>query len=342
MVWAFPFGRHLDIDSAANCGIVFAHQITPYHMNRTLVSIVIPVFNEQEGIKLLLERLAGATSQLAAYQWELVFVDDGSSDDTVNSIAKYRSFFPGPIKVVEFSRNFGHQPALLAGLQTAQGELIFCIDADLQDPPELFAEMLQKNAEGFDVVYAVRKGRAESLPKRCAYSLFYRLMKKMTDVPIPVDAGDFGLVSRRVADVMTRYPDKDLFLRGLRGWSGFRQTGVEYQRPKRAAGETKYSFSKLMKLAFSGWLGFSSLPLRFATSMGMLAVALCLCFGIYALIGRLFFHSTPAGWTSLMLAILFFGGVQLLSIGILGEYIGRIYKQIQPRPLYVIKETREL
>lgn len=311
-------------------------------MSQPSISIVIPVFNEEKNISLLFERLVSVTTKLSQYSWELVFVDDGSADNTVNLISEHRGLFAGAMQIVEFSRNFGHQPALLAGLQVARGDCIFCIDADLQDPPELFEQMLQRHAEGFDVVYAVRKTREGSVPKRIAYSLFYRLMRKMTDVPIPVDAGDFGLVTRRVAEVMTRYPDKDLFLRGLRGWSGFRQTGVPYDRPGRAAGETKYSFSKLLKLAFSGWFGFSSMPLRFATSMGILTVVVCVCLGIYTLVGKLMWNTTPAGWTSLMLTILFFGGVQLLSIGILGEYIGRIYKQVQPRPIYVTKRIREL
>ncbi len=306
------------------------------------ISIVIPVFNESAGIELLLRRLQDVTVGLSEHEWEIVFVDDGSADDTASAIMQHRRLFHGEMRVVEFSRNFGHQPALLAGLQQADSDVIFCIDADLQDPPELFGAMLEKYAEGFDVVYAVRKTRVESWPKRCAYKLFYRLMRWMTDVPVAVDAGDFGLVTRRVAQIMTGGADKDLFLRGLRGWSGFRQTGLEYERPGRAAGETKYSFSKLLKLAASGWLGFSSMPLRFATAMGILSVCLCAGYGTYVLAQKLWGEAPPPGWTSLTLIVLFIGGVQLLSIGILGEYIGRIYKQLQPRPLFIIKEIRQL
>jgi len=306
------------------------------------ISIIIPVFNESAGIELLLHRLEEVTTRLAAHEWELVFVDDGSVDGTADLIAAHRHLFHGAVTLVEFSRNFGHQPALLAGLQHTAGDVIFCIDADLQDPPELFAAMLEKHTEGFDVVYAVRKSRAESWLKRCAYKLFYRLMQRMADVPVPVDAGDFGLVTRRVVEVMTRHPDKDLFLRGLRGWAGFKQTGIEYERPARATGETKYSFIKLLKLAMSGWLGFSSMPLRFATAMGMLSVCVCVVYGAYALIQKLSGSALPPGWTSLTVTILFLGGVQLLSIGILGEYIGRIYKQVQPRPLFVVKKINTL
>jgi dolichol-phosphate mannosyltransferase len=303
------------------------------------ISIVVPVFNESTGIELLLRRLEAVTLTLMRHDWEIVFVDDGSADDTASVIRRHRALFHGALTLVEFSRNFGHQPALLAGLQHAGGDVIFCIDADLQDPPELFGAMLEKHEAGFDVVYAVRKTRAESWPKRAAYKLFYRLMRRMTDTPIPLDAGDFALVSRRVAEVMAGAADKDLFLRGLRGWAGFRQAGVPYERPPRAAGETKYSFIKLLRLAMSGWLGFSSMPLRFATVVGMVTVGVCALYGAYALAQKLFGTTPPPGWTSLTLTILFLGGVQLLSIGILGEYIGRIYKQTQPRPLFVVKSV---
>ncbi|MDR0534287.1 MAG: glycosyltransferase family 2 protein [Verrucomicrobiales bacterium] len=306
------------------------------------ISIVIPVFNEAAGIELLIQRLAKVTAQLSSHTWEIVFVDDGSNDDTVDTITKYRHLFHGPLTIVEFSRNFGHQPALLAGLQQSSGDIIFCIDADLQDPPELFGAMLEKQAEGFDVVYAVRKTRTESWPKRWAYKLFYRLQAYLTEIPLPVDAGDFGLVTRRVAEIMIHSADKDLFLRGLRGWSGFRQTGYEYDRPARAVGQAKYSFVKLLRLALSGLFGFSSLPLKFATGIGMISVGGCMIYGIYALIEKLFLGSTPAGWTSTVLLILFLGGTQLLSIGILGEYIGRVYKQLQSRPLFVVKKTTAL
>jgi dolichol-phosphate mannosyltransferase len=305
---------------------------------RVKISIVIPVFNEAAGIELLLQRVVKVASQLSNHEWEIVFVDDGSSDETVEIISRHRHLFHGTLTIVEFSRNFGHQLALLAGLQRSKGDVIFCIDADLQDPPELFSAMLEKHAEGFDVVYAVRKTRAESWPKRCAYKLFYRLMACLTEVPLPMDAGDFGLVTRRVVEVMINSADKDLFLRGLRGWSGFRQIGYEYDRPARAIGEAKYSFIKLLQLALSGLVGFSSLPLKFATGVGMVSVSGCIVYGAYALVEKIFGGSTPAGWTSTVLLILFLGGAQLLSIGILGEYIGRIYKQLQSRPLFVVKK----
>jgi dolichol-phosphate mannosyltransferase len=246
------------------------------------------------------------------------------------------------VRLIEFSRNFGHQPALLAGLEQSTGEIIIIIDADLQDPPELFSSLIEKHEEGFDVVYATRRTREASLLMRWAYRSFYRFLDAMTEIRIPLDSGDFGLISRRVARLLVEYPDKDLFLRGLRSWAGFRQASVAYDRPKRTAGETKYTFTKLLKLAGSGIFGYSSLPLRFSTILGGFAVMLCMVYGAYAVVGKLVYDSNPPGWTSLVLVVLFLGGVQLISVGILGEYIARIYRQIQPRPHYVVKESRTL
>jgi polyisoprenyl-phosphate glycosyltransferase len=307
-----------------------------------LASVVVPVFNEEDSIEFLFQRLGAVVSKLPQYRWELVLVDDGSSDKTVETIRKNRAFFPGILRVVEFSRNFGHQPALLAGLKESTGQLVIVIDADLQDPPELFSDLLALYEQGNDVIFAVRKSRQELFFKRWAYSLFYRFMDAMTDIRIPLDSGDFGLISRRVADLLTEYPDKDLFLRGLRSWAGFRQAGLAYDRPARQAGETKYTFTKLLKLAGSGIFGYSSLPLRFSTLLGFFSVVLCGSYAVYALIGKFVYNNNPPGWTSLTLIVLFLGGVQLISVGILGEYIARIYRQIQPRPHYVIRESKTL
>jgi len=305
-----------------------------------LASVVVPVFNEEDSVASLFQRLGAVVSKIPQYRWELVLIDDGSSDKTVEVIQKNRALFPGLVRLVQFSRNFGHQPALLAGLKESTGQVVIVIDADLQDPPEIFSSFLEKYEQGYDVVYAVRRSRQEVFFKRWAYSLFYRFMDMMTEIRIPLDSGDFGLMSRRVAELLIEYPDKDLFLRGLRSWAGFRQAGFEYDRPKRSAGETKYTFSKLIKLAGSGIFGYSSLPLRFSTLLGFFAILLCVVYGIYAVLGKLVYNSNPPGWTSLVLVVLFLGGVQLISVGILGEYIARIYKQIQPRPHYIIKESK--
>jgi dolichol-phosphate mannosyltransferase len=305
-----------------------------------LASVVIPVFNEEASIELLLRRLAAVVSSLPQYRWELILVDDGSTDQTVARIEALGGMFPGTLRQVQLSRNFGQQPALLAGLDQSEGDFVIVIDADLQDPPELFSTLIEKYLEGYDVVYAVRRTRKEGFLKRWAYSCFYRFMDMMTDIHIPLDSGDFGLVSRRVAKLLVAYPDKDLFLRGLRSWAGFRQYGLAYDRPKRAAGETKYTLSKLLKLAGSGIFGYSSLPLRASTFLGVMAISLCIVYGVYALVSKLFYNDNPAGWTSLILVVLFLGGVQLVSVGILGEYVARIYRQLQPRPHFVIKESK--
>jgi dolichol-phosphate mannosyltransferase len=305
-----------------------------------LASVVIPVYNEEASIELLLQRLAAVISTLPAYRWELILVDDGSSDQTVARIETHAGLFPGTLRQVQLSRNFGQQPALLAGLDQSEGDFVIVIDADLQDPPELFSSLIEKHNEGYDVVYAVRRTRKEGLLKRWAYSGFYRFMDMMTDIPIPLDSGDFGLISRRVAKLLVTYPDKDLFLRGLRSWAGFRQFGLQYDRPKRAAGETKYTLSKLLKLAGSGIFGYSSLPLRVSTFLGVVSISLCIVYGVYALVSKLIYDDNPAGWTSLVLVVLFLGGVQLVSVGILGEYVARIYRQLQPRPHFVIKQSK--
>jgi polyisoprenyl-phosphate glycosyltransferase len=307
-----------------------------------LASVVVPVFNEEDSVASLFQRLGAVVSKIPQYRWELVLIDDGSSDKTVEVIQKNRSLFPGLVRLVQFSRNFGHQPAVLAGMEESTGEFIIVIDADLQDPPELFSAFIEKYRQGFDVVYGIRTARHESWFKLLTAGVFYRFMDLMTDIRIPLDAGDFGLLSRRVAQFMIRHSDKDPYLRGLRSWAGYSQTGVEYDRPNRQAGETKYTFSKMLKLAGSGIFGYSSLPLRFSTLFGLFSVGMCILYAIYALVGKFVYNANQPGWTSLVLVILFLGGVQLISIGLLGEYIACIYKQVQPRPHFIVKTSRTL
>lgn len=307
-----------------------------------LVSLVVPFLNEEAVIPHLFTILAETLPGLGPYRWELVLVDDGSTDGSLGRIRAGAAFFPGDVRVVRLSRNFGHQAALMAGLQQAWGEALICLDADLQDPPALFAEFLRHYATGSDVVYAVRRTREASGWKRLAYWAFYRLFQSVSEVRIPLDAGDFGLISRRVATLVCAMPERDVLVRGLRSWVGFRQTGVPYDRPGRAAGETKYGLIRLLRLAASAFFGYSALPLRFATGLGLGSAAFAGIYGGYALLTKLRGGGNPAGWTSLAIIVLFLGGVQLISVGILGEYIGRIHRQTQGRPLYVVAETLEL
>jgi polyisoprenyl-phosphate glycosyltransferase len=303
-----------------------------------LISLVVPFLNEAAVLPQLFATLARVLPGLAGHRWELVLVDDGSTDDSAACVRREAGRFPGAVRLVRLSRNFGHQPALLAGLRTARGAAVIALDADLQDPPELFAEFLRHFATGHDVVYAVRQNRRESGWKRAAYWLFYRLFRRFAEVQIPLDAGDFGLMSRRVVALVSATAEHDLLLRGLRSWSGFRQLGVPYDRPERPAGETKYTLRRLGRLAGSAFFGYSTLPLRLATWLGLGAAAVGALYGAYVLCAKLTGASTPQGWASLALLLLFLGGAQLVCVGILGEYIGRIYQQVQARPQYVVAE----
>jgi dolichol-phosphate mannosyltransferase len=309
---------------------------------RTTVSLVVPVFNEAQIIGTLFESLQDAIRALPQYDWELILVDDGSTDDTASRIKAQRHRFSAPIVLVRLSRNFGHQPALAAGLSRARGDAIVCLDADLQDPPELLPAFLEKFEAGYDVVYGVRAKRSEAWPKVLAYKLFYRLYQRLSNVQIALDAGDFGLITRRVARLISEMPERDLLLRGLRGWVGFRQIGVPYDRGRRAQGETKYTLAKLTKLAASAFFGYSQVPLRVATALGVGTVALSILYLLFILIRKLTGTQQPAGWASLMGVVLLVSGVQLVTIGILGEYVGRIYQQTQARPLFIVEEEEEM
>ena len=307
---------------------------------RLRVSLVIPLFNEESMVPLLFEALRTFLAARLHVDWELVLVDDGSRDGTVAAV-KSQKALPVPVRLVRLSRNFGHQCALTAGLQRAQGEAVVCMDADLQDPPEVVDVFLEKYREGYDVVYAVREKREGSLIKRAAYAVFYRIFQRVAEIPVPLDSGDFGLMSRRIASLVASMPERDILLRGLRSWVGFRQIGIPCHRPERVAGEAKYTFRKLMRLATSAFFGFSRLPLRFATGTGALAVCIGFCYGAYALISKWRGHA-PWGWTSVILILLILGGAQLVAIGILGEYVARIYEQTRGRPLYVVAEETEI
>jgi dolichol-phosphate mannosyltransferase len=308
------------------------------------LSLVIPCYNESEVLPLLKERLLSCLNRLTP-NWEVLFVNDGSRDSTLEMLAAMHRENPR-FKVIAFSRNFGHQAAISAGLAYASGAAVGVMDADLQDPPEIFGECLQKLTEGYDVVYAVRRKRKESLPKRMAYAAFYRLFRFLAESEMPLDSGDFCLMSRRVVNQLKNMPERNVLMRGLRAWVGFRQIGLEYDRDARAAGSTKYSLWKLIRLARDGIFAFSTVPLRLATHLGFYAVGFSILAAVFVVawrvIGfRLLGHSAGdvPGWAGIVVAVLFLNGIQFLILGFIGEYVGRIYSEVKHRPRWVVAET---
>lgn len=303
-----------------------------------LLSMVVPCYNEEEVINETISRLRQFCAELYNLEVELVFVDDGSRDGTYELLQHFVMEDPR-VRLIRFARNFGHQIAVTAGIDAAKGDAIVLIDADLQDPPEVVHQMIAKWHEGYDVVYGTRTQRAgESMFKRTTARGFYRLLNWLSDVPIPLDTGDFRLMSRRVADTLRAMPERDRFIRGMVSWVGFKQISLPYQRAERFAGESKYPLRKMLRFATDGILSFSTKPLQISVAMGMMCATLSLLFIFYALFLRVFTNVWVEGWTALMVAVLFIGGVQLISIGILGEYVGRIYNEIKQRPLYVVQE----
>jgi polyisoprenyl-phosphate glycosyltransferase len=308
------------------------------------LSLVVPCYNEGRVLPLLKTRLSDSLTGLNL-SWEVILVDDGSTDDTYYHLAEMHRSDPR-FKVISFSRNFGHQAAISAGLSRATGKAVGIMDADLQDPPEFLKTCLVKLNEGYDVVYAVRRKRKENIFKRLAYALFYRLLKSIAEIDIPLDSGDFCLMSSRVVAVLQKMPERNVFLRGLRAWAGFRQIGIEYDREARAAGETKYSFRKLLRLAMDGVFAFSPLPLRLATYLGFGVLGISAVFGLFIFIWKLsgfqFMGHTASevpGWSSMICLILFLSGIQFLILGCMGEYIGRIYSEVKQRPRWIIRDA---
>lgn len=307
-----------------------------------LISIVIPCYNEEEVIEETIRRLNKLCSELPDYNVELIFVDDGSSDRT-RELLRISAASYSWVKLIGLSRNFGHQIAVSAGIDAAAGDAVVLIDADLQDPPEVVHGMVAKWQEGYDVVYGTRTERAgESIFKSMSASCFYRILNHLSDVPIPLDTGDFRLMSRRVVDSLKAMPEHDRFVRGMVSWVGFKQISLPYKRAERFAGESKYPLMKMIRFARDGILSFSTKPLRMSVKLGMICAILALAGIVYALVMRLFTNIWVEGWTALMIAVLFIGGVQLICVGILGEYIGRIYNEVKNRPLYVVEETEGL
>jgi dolichol-phosphate mannosyltransferase len=299
------------------------------------ISVAIPLHNEESGVAELLRRLGAVLDGIPGGPHEIVLVDDGSRDGTL-SLLEEAARRDDRLVVVSLSRNFGHQAALSAALDFVSGDVIVAMDGDLQDRPEAIPALLAKHREGYDVVYAQRVKRKESWMLRLSYFLFYRLLASLADTRIPLDAGDFALMTRRVVEQMRAAPEHHRYLRGLRSWVGFRQTGLVVERDERFAGTTQYGPLKLLKLASDGLFSFSVIPLRAAMVVGLAAILVSVGFSLFTLYAKLFLDRAPAGFTSLMLFMSFFAGVQLFFLGIIGEYVGRIYQETKRRPLYVV------
>jgi dolichol-phosphate mannosyltransferase len=299
------------------------------------VSVAIPLHNEEQVLPELLRRLAAALDGVPGGPHELIFVDDGSSDETLPLLEAAAALDPR-IVVVSLSRNFGHQAALTAGLDQATGDATVVMDGDLQDRPEEIPRMLEKLGEGYDVVYAQRVLRKEGLLLRLAYFLFYRFIASLSAIRLPVDAGDFSIMSRRVVDEIRRSPEHNRYLRGLRTWVGFRQTGIRVERAERGGGHSKYSFRALLRLALDGIFAFSIAPLRAATIIGAIGVLLSGLFAVYQIYARLFLSRQPQGFTALIVVMTFLAGTNLFFMGVIGEYVGRVYEEAKARPLYVV------
>lgn len=305
-----------------------------------LISLVIPVLNEEENVPSLWGRLSKVTESLKDYQFEVVFVDDGSIDDTSGAISRLPASPNIHWSLVQLSRNFGHQAAISAGMVHAAGEALIFLDADLQDPPELIPEFLTRYREGFDVVYGVRQNRKEPLWLRFCFAGFYRLFNSIAEQPIPLDAGDFGLISRRVARLIAEMPERDRLIRGLRGWVGFKQIGVPYDRPERHSGHTRYRLGRRIEGALDGLFGFSRLPIRVAFFFG---VAVFFVGGIYlAMSYAMMFltgNSGVIGWRSVITLAFMLGAANLIATAVVGEYVCRIYFQNKGRPIFVVSRT---
>ncbi|MCU6710434.1 glycosyltransferase family 2 protein [Paenibacillus sp. J5C_2022] len=303
----------------------------------TTYSIIVPMYNEEAVIEHTYERLKEVMGRTGE-SYELLFVNDGSKDRTVE-LVRMICEFDLHVRLIDFSRNFGHQIAITAGMDHAQGEAIVIIDADLQDPPEVILDMIAKWKEGYEVVYGQRlKRKGETVFKKLTAMAFYRLLRSMTTVDIPIDTGDFRLIDRKVCDVLRGLKEKNRFVRGLISWIGFRQTSVEYVREERFAGETKYPLRKMLRFAMDGITSFSYKPLRIAAYLGFMLSLGSFIYLLIVVFQRLFTETTEAGWASLMALSLLFNGIILILLGVMGEYIGRIYDESKGRPLYIVRD----
>lgn len=304
----------------------------------TLLSVIVPCFNEEAVIRETHIQLVKVLSEIPDLDFEIIYIDDGSRDNTLMILKEIQSH-SNHVRVISFSRNFGHQIAVTAGLDHASGCVVVLIDADLQDPPDVIHEMIDRWRNGADVVYGVRQEReGETAFKLWTAKAFYRIINHMSDISIPLDTGDFRLMDRKVVDSLLEMPERDRFVRGMVAWVGFRQEPLLYKRASRFAGTTKYPLAKMVRFAIDGILSFSLVPLRISTYLGFLISCLSVCGILYAIIMRIIMNNWVPGWALLLIAFLFIGGIQLVFLGIMGEYLGRVYGEVKHRPLYIMKE----
>jgi polyisoprenyl-phosphate glycosyltransferase len=317
--------------SAPSPGLAFKGIVLP------VLSVVVPVFNEQENLPVLYTRLTNVLKQTEP-DYEIIFVDDGSRDGSLELLHQFAGQ-DDKVTVIELARNFGHQVAISAGIDHARGQGVIIMDADLQDPPEVLPQFIEKWREGHDVVYAIRTERKEGWLKRTAYALFYRLLQRIASIEIPLDAGDFCIMDRKVVDILVSMPERNRFVRGIRSWVGLDQVGVEYARQARYAGKPKFTLSRLMFLAMDGLISFSYIPLRMITLLGFGVSFVSILLAIGYTIQKLTRGLTPPGFATTVVAIFFLAGIQLITIGVIGEYVGRIFEEVKRRPLYVIRRV---
>jgi dolichol-phosphate mannosyltransferase len=301
------------------------------------ISIVIPVFNEEENLPVLCARLLAALDA-ANLDFEIVFVDDGSRDQSRQKLTELEAT-DKRIIVIELARNFGHQVAITAGLDFARGKAVVVMDGDLQDPPEVLPQFIAKWRQGYEVVYAIRERRKESWLMRCCYATFYRLLRRVANIDIPLDAGDFCIMDRRVVDLLKAMPERNRFIRGIRSWVGFRQVGLPFERQARHAGASKYTVGRLTLLALDGLISFSYIPLRVITMLGLSVSLLSLIMAVFFFVKKLIYGLSPPGFAAIITSIFFLAGIQLITLGVIGEYVGRIFEEAKRRPIYTLRRV---
>lgn len=299
----------------------------------TTISVVIPVFNEEKNVPILYSRLKNVLNDISISH-EVIFIDDGSTDKSLQKIKDLRKK-DKKVKIISFSRNFGHMAAVSAGLKHSKGKKVVIMDADLQDPPRIIKKMYEKSLKGFDIVYGVKKKRKEGVIKKLLFKSFYKILNRIAQLKMPLDTGTFSLINRHVVDILNSLPERNKYISGLRVWTGFEQAGIVYARAKRRSGKES-SLGKLFKLALDGLISFSYLPLRVASILGLMLGVVSLFLIIVVLVGRFYFGKGVIGWASTMVTILFIGSVQLITLGIIGEYLARIYDEVKNRPEYII------